>query len=34
LLGTLGGDSVRPEVAQVIQLHDRMTRCHEPLSLA
>jgi hypothetical protein len=34
LLGTLGRDSVRPEVAQVIQLHDRMTRCHEPLSLA
>ena len=34
LLGTLGADYVRPEVEQVIQVHDRMTRCNEPLPLA
>lgn len=34
LLGTLGVDHVRPEVDQVIQVHDRMTRCNEPLPLA
>ncbi len=34
LLGTLNVDDVRPEIAQVIQVHDRMTRCGEPLPLA
>ncbi|MCY2989035.1 MAG: hypothetical protein NTY19_14365 [Planctomycetota bacterium] len=34
LLGTLGVDQVRPEVDQVIQIHDRMTRCNAPLPLA
>ena len=33
LLGTLGVDHVRPEVDQVIQVHDRMTRCNERVAL-
>lgn len=34
LVGTLGAKDVRPEIGQVVQIHDRMTRCEEPLSLA
>ncbi|NLF68579.1 MAG: hypothetical protein GX575_05920 [Candidatus Anammoximicrobium sp.] len=34
LLGTLGVGEVRPEIAQVIQVHDRLTRCGQPLPLA
>ena len=34
LLGTLGVAPVQPEVEQVLQIHDGMTRCHQPLPLA
>lgn len=34
LLGTLGTPRIRPEIDQIIQVHDRMTRCDEPLPLA
>jgi hypothetical protein len=33
-LGELGAERVHPEVQGIIELHDRMTRCHERLELA
>lgn len=33
-LGTLGNECVHPEVARIIEVHDRITRCREPLDLA
>lgn len=33
-LGTLGSGAIHPAVAQVLELHDRTTRCEEPLELA
>ena len=33
-LGTLGNDCVHPEAAKIIEVHDRITRCGEPLELA
>jgi hypothetical protein len=34
LLGAVGAREIQPDVYQVLQLHDRMTRCEEPLPLA
>jgi hypothetical protein len=31
---TLGGETVHPEVSDIIEIHDKLTRCHEPLRLA
>jgi hypothetical protein len=33
-LGTLGSNAVHPEAETVIEVHDKITRCHEPLELA
>ncbi len=33
-LGTLGDERVHPEAADIIEVHDRLTRCREPLPLA
>jgi hypothetical protein len=33
-LGTLGSDTVHPDVATVMEVHDKITRCDEPLELA
>ena len=33
-LETLGNNRVLPEVARIIEVHDRVTRCEEPLELA
>lgn len=33
-LGTLGTDCVHPEIASIIELHDRTTRCSDMLELA
>ncbi|MBL9125960.1 MAG: hypothetical protein JNG90_20120 [Planctomycetaceae bacterium] len=31
---TLGSERVHPEAAEILAIHDRMTRCQEPLALA
>jgi hypothetical protein len=33
-LGIMGDNNVHPEVAMIIDVHDRTSRCHEPLGLA
>lgn len=33
-LGTLGNGAVHPEVERVVELHDFVTKCNEPLALA
>ncbi len=33
-LGTLGSDAIHPDVAMVVEVHDKITRCDEPLELA
>ena len=33
-MGTVGNDHVHPEVARIIEVHDYVTRCEEPLELA
>lgn len=33
-LGASGDDPVHPEVETIVEVHDRTTRCHEPLDLA
>jgi hypothetical protein len=33
-LGEVGSGNVHPEIQPVIEVHDRMTRCNEPLNLA
>ena len=33
-LGTMGPAIVHPQAATIIELHDKMTRCFEPLPLA
>jgi len=33
-LGAIGDGNIHPEVATIIDVHDRTTRCHEPLELA
>jgi hypothetical protein len=33
-IGTLGNANVHPEVASILEVHDRTTRCDEPLELA
>jgi hypothetical protein len=33
-LGTLGASTVHPEIETLIEVHDKITRCHEPIELA
>jgi hypothetical protein len=33
-LGTLGSDAIHPDVQTIVEVHDKITRCEEPLELA
>jgi hypothetical protein len=33
-LGTLGSNVVHPDIETIVEVHDKITRCHEPMPLA